>query len=104
MAEILLKPEEVEAFYKRVAEITASGTEEDVRTYINDHYPFLPEEDQTRILFSLMRSSIDQSIEEERVIDQIQTEGLAAAEVLENMKTEAEAAIKRGEEISASES
>lgn len=82
--------EELDTFYDKLADLTSHGTEEDVRAYINDQYPRLPEDVRNEILFNTLLTSVQDEVREGRAVDQLQEEGLAAAEALEQAKAEIE--------------
>ncbi len=88
--------EELAAFYDKLTELTEHGTEESVRAYVNDQYPRLPENVRNEILFNTLLTSAQDELQEGRVIDKIQEEGLAAAEALEQVKVEIQQESKEG--------
>ena len=83
--------DELIVFYARLAELTEKGSEADVRAYVNQEYPRLPEETQQEIVFNLFASALEQREQNDDVIVQIQEQGLEAAEKLEKLKEELEA-------------
>lgn len=82
--------EELVAFYEKLSALTDSGTEGDVRAYINQEYPRLPEDVRNELLFNTLLTSVKDEAREEASIADIQQKGLAAAESLENTKVQIE--------------
>ena len=82
--------EELGTFYDKLAELTEHGTEADMRAYINDQYPRLPEAVRDEILFSTLLSSVQDELVEGPALSRVRQEGLAAAKQLEELKAEIE--------------
>lgn len=80
--------EEVDAFFRNLAELSSRGTEEQVRAYINEHYSRLPEKLQNEMLGHALLSAVQGQVREEKAMQQMLEEGLAAAETLEGVKAE----------------
>lgn len=80
--------EELDAFYRNLAELTEKGSEEKVRGYITEHYDRLPEKVQNEILGNALLTAIQDEVREEKAVGEMFDEGLAAAEVLEKAKQE----------------
>ena len=82
--------EELEAFYEKLSSLTENGTEGEVREYVNYHYPRLPENVRQELLFHTLVDAVDKTAREDAAVEQIQEEGLAAIEKLEQLKSEIE--------------
>ena len=82
--------EELEAFYDKLSALNASGTEGEVREYVSYHYPRLPENVRQELLFHTLVDAVNQTAREDAAIGQIQKEGLAAIEKLEELRREVE--------------
>lgn len=77
-----MNKEELSAFCDKLAELTEHGTEEEVHAYIDHYYPRLPEDTRKELLFGAFFSAV----QEEAALREVQEEGLAAVEILENAK------------------
>ena len=81
-----MKKEELEAFHEKLSELTQAGSEDDLREYIDYYYPRLPENVRQELLFHTLVDAVKQTAREDAAIAQIQEEGLAAAEKLEQAR------------------
>lgn len=80
--------EELAVFYQKLAALTETGTEADVRAYIDQQLPRLPEDVRNEVIFSSLFSAIEEEAQEEAAIAEIQDQGLAAADSLEKAREE----------------
>jgi hypothetical protein len=85
-----MNAQELNDFKDRLAYLAASGTEAEVRAHISQNFQRLPEELQHEITFNLFYSSVADSNREQEAIGDVQEEGLAAAEALQDAKKEIE--------------
>jgi len=73
-----MSPQELQNFYDRLASVSRSGTEHDVRRFIDLNFPRLPVDVQNQILGAVMIDSIRAETQELKTIMAIQEEGTAA--------------------------
>lgn len=85
-----MNPEELQAFRDQLDELTAGGTEAQVRAYIDEQFPRLPEDMQNDIAASLLITSLQDETQESDALAAMQEESLAATEGLEKVKKELE--------------
>ena len=78
--------EELDAFYRNLAGLTEKGSEEKLRAYINEHYARLPAKVQNEMLGNALLTAIQDEVREEKAIQEMFDEGLAAAKALEAEK------------------
>jgi len=89
--------EELTAFYAKLAELVEKSTEKEVREYIHHYYPRLPDNVREEILFNTFLDAVNEQGRGETLIEQVQKEGLEAADELEELKADLEEEIKKEE-------
>lgn len=75
-------------FYDGLAKIVASGTEDEVRAYVQENLMLLPEETRTDLMLNMFTELMDQEVRERDTITKIQEQGIAALEALDRIEKE----------------
>lgn len=86
----IMTKEELEAFKEKLFELVDRGGEEDVREYVNYYYERLPEDVRNEILFNTLFTALKDEVRTQEIVLQIQEEGLAVAEKLQELKDKLE--------------
>jgi len=81
---------ELQQVREHIAELVKTKSETEVRTYIDEQFPRLPQVMQDELRISMFVSAIDEETRELNTIAKIQEEGLTASVELEAMKKEVE--------------
>ena len=82
--------QELKEFIDKLAAITETGTEAQVRAFVDSQFPRLPEEMKIEIAARVFADSINAEAQELETLEDIQNEELGAVEELEEIKKEAE--------------
>lgn len=85
-----MQKEELATFYENLGRITESGSEEQVREYIDHHYSRLPPDIRKEMFFKTMLGALKDEAREAAALRHAQDEGLAAIDVLEKAREEAQ--------------
>lgn len=80
--------EELNAFYKDLEQIIAKGNETEMRSYISEYLPRLPEGVRDELIVNELYTAVQVQLQEERTIAQIQETGLGAANALKEFVDE----------------
>ncbi|MBI5644596.1 hypothetical protein HY970_00695 [Candidatus Kaiserbacteria bacterium] len=85
-----LSPQEIGAIYEKANALMVAGKSEDARAYLMEQLPQLPEDLRNKIVVELLNEAVQEELHELQTIDDIQEEGMAAAELLEELKKKKE--------------
>jgi hypothetical protein len=85
-----MEQDQLADFYSRLSVLVDSGDENGAQAFIKEEFPKLSEDTQGELLARIYFSAVEDLTQEEEAILEVQKQGLAAVEVLEELKEKSE--------------